>query len=211
MKIALFGAGGMVGSRIAQEALDRGHELTAVSRDPMKLTLEHPRLHKLTGDALDPASVTAAVLGQHAVISAFGPGHHGDPQDVVRAARALIAGVKAAGVKRLLVVGGAGGLEVKPGLQLVDSPDFPAAWKPIALAHREALGVYRGADLDWTYLAPAALIQPGARTGHYRTDSAALLTDAKGESRISAEDYAVAMLDELERPKHPRARFTAAY
>lgn len=211
MKIALFGAGGMLGSRIAKEALDRGHELTAVSRDPMKLTLEHPRLHKLTGDALDPASVTAAVLGQDAVISAFGPGHHGDPQDVVRAARALTAGVKAAGVKRLLVVGGAGGLEVKPGLQLVDTPDFPAAWKPIALAHREALGVYRGADLDWTYLAPAALIQPGARTGHYRTGGAGLLTDAKGESRISAEDYAVAMLDELERPKHPRARFTAAY
>lgn len=211
MKIALFGAGGMLGSRIAQEALDRGHELTAVSRDPQKLALQHPKLHKLRGDALDPASVTAAVLGQDAVISAFGPGHHGDPQDVVRAARALTAGVKAAGVKRLLVVGGAGGLEVKPGLQLVDTPDFPAAWKPVALAHREALAVYRGADLDWTYLAPAALIQPGQRTGRYRSDGDCLLTDAEGESRISAEDYAVAMLDELERPKHPRARFTAAY
>lgn len=211
MKIALFGAGGMLGSRIAQGALDRGHELTAVSRDPAKLVLTHPKLHKVRGDILDPASVTAAVLGQDAVISAFGPGQHGDAEDVVKAARALIAGVKLSGVKRLLVVGGAGGLEVKPGLQLVDTPGFPAAYKPVALAHREALGVYRTSDLDWTYLAPAALIQPGTRTGKYRSGGDQLLTDAKGESRISAEDYAVAMLDELESPKHRRARFSVAY
>jgi len=211
MKIALFGASGTIGSRIAREALQRGHEVTAVSRDPAKLALVHPKLHKVQGDALDPASVTAAVLGQDAVISAFGPGHHGDPQDVVKAAKALVAGVKLGGVKRLLVVGGAGGLEVKPGLQLVDTREFPAAWKPIALAHRDALAAYRGADLDWTYLAPAALIQPGERTGSYRTGGDALLTDAKGESRISAEDFAAAMLDELEHPRHRRARFTAAY
>jgi uncharacterized protein len=211
MKIALFGAGGMIGSRIAQEALARGHEVTAVSRDPARLALKHAKFHAVQGDVLDPASITAAVLGQGAVISAFGPGHHGEPQDIVRAAKALVAGVRPAGVKRLLVVGGAGGLEVKPGLQLVDTPEFPAAWKPVALAHRDALAVYRGADLDWTYLAPAALIQPGTRTGSYRTAADTLLTDAKGESRISAEDYAVAMLDELEHPKHLRARFTAAY
>ena len=211
MKLILFGAGGTIGSRIAGEALERGHELTAVSRDPAKLALQHPLLHKLSGDVLNPASITAAVLGQDAVISAFGPGLHGEAQDVVRAARALVAGVKAAGVKRLLVVGGAGGLEVKPGLQLVDTPDFPPAWKPIALAHRESLAVFGGADLDWTYLAPPALIKPGTRTGRYRADSDQLLTDAAGESRISAEDYAVAMLDELERPRHLRARFTVAY
>lgn len=211
MKIALFGAGGTIGSRITREALQRGHEVTAVSRDPAKITLKHAKLHTVRGDALDPVSITAAVLGQDAVISAFGPGHHGDPQDVVKAAQALVAGVKLAGVKRLLVVGGAGGLEVKPGLQLVDTKEFPAAWKPIALAHRDALAVYSSADFDWTYLAPAAFIQPGERTGKYRTDSDALLTDAKGESRISAEDFAVAMLDELEQPRHLRTRFTAAY
>ena len=211
MQIALFGAGGMIGSRIAKEALDRGHSVTAVSRDPAKLTLAHPEFHKARGDVLDPASITAAVLGHDAVISAFGPGQYGDAQDVVRAARALVAGVKPAGVKRLLVIGGAGGLEVRPGLQLVDTPEFPAAWKPVAIAHRDALAVYRGADLDWTYLAPAALIQPGMRTGRYRVAGGQLLTDAEGQSRISAEDFAVAMLDELEHPHHLRARFTAAY
>lgn len=211
MQIALFGAGGMIGSRIAKEALDRGHSVTAVSRDPAKLTLAHPEFHKALGDVLDPASITAAVLGHDAVISAFGPGQHGDAQDVVRAARALVAGVKPAGVKRLLVIGGAGGLEVRPGLQLVDTPEFPVAWKPVAIAHRDALAVYRGADLDWTYLAPAALIQPGVRTGRYRVAGDQLLTDAEGQSRISVEDFAVAMLDELEHPHHLRARFTAAY
>ena len=211
MKIALFGASGMIGSRILQEALARGHEVTVVARDPAKLRLDHPKAHALKGDVLDPASVTAAVLGQDAVISAYGPGHHGDPQDVVKAARALVAGVKPAGVQRLLVVGGAGGLEVKPGLQLADTPEFPAAWKPIADAHRDALPVLRGSDLDWTYFSPAALIQPGARTGKYRTGTDRLVTDDKGESRISAEDYAAAMLEELERPRHLRGRMTAAY
>ena len=132
MQIALFGAGGMIGSRIAKEALDRGHSVTAVSRDPAKLKRAHPEFHKALGDVLDPASITAAVLGHDAVISAFGPGQHGDAQDVVRAARALVAGVKPAGVRRLLVIGGAGGLEVRPGLQLVDTPEFQigrASWR----------------------------------------------------------------------------------
>lgn len=211
MKIALFGASGMIGSRILSEALARGHAVTVVARDPSKLSLDHPKAHALKGDVLDAASITAAVIGQDAVISAYGPGHHGDPKDVVKAARALVAGLKPAGVKRLLVVGGAGGLEVKPGLELADTPEFPAAWKGIADAHRDALPVYRNADLDWTYFSPAALIQPGERTGKYRIGSDRLVADEKGESRISAEDYAAAMLEEMERPRHLRARMTAAY
>ena len=211
MKIALFGASGMIGSRILAEALARGHEVTVIARDPAKLKLDHPKAHVLKGDVLDPAGITSAVLGQEAVISAFGPGHHGDPKDLVKAARALAAGLKPAGVKRLLVVGGAGGLEVKPGLELADTPEFPAAWKGIADAHRDALPVYRSTDLDWTYFSPAAFIQPGERTGKYRIGTDRLVVDDRGESRISAEDYAAALLEEVERPRHLRGRMTAAY
>jgi putative NADH-flavin reductase len=130
------------------------------------------------------------------------------------AARALLVGLKTAGVRRLVVVGGAGSLEVAPGKQLVEQPGFPVPWKPVALAHRDALAVYRASgepSVEWTYVSPAALIQPGQRTGKYRIGGDQLLVDAKGESRISAEDYAVAVVDELETRAHPRARIGVAY
>jgi putative NADH-flavin reductase len=127
-------------------------------------------------------------------------------------AKALIEGLRQSGVRRLVVVGGAGSLEVMPGVQLVDTLDFPAAWKPVALAHRDALAVYRLAeDLDWTYVSPAALIEPGRRTGLYRTGTDQLLVDDKGVSRISVEDFAAAMLDEIKKPRFLRRRFTVAY
>lgn len=211
MKIALYGTSGMIGRCICEEALVRGHQITGIARDPAKLDLRHPRLTTAKGDVRDPASIASAVAGHDAVISAVGPRQDDDPQMVVEAANALTQGLQRAGVRRLLVVGGAGSLEIEPGLQLVDTPDFPAAWKPVSLAARDALAVYRAADLDWTYLSPAAEIAPGERTGQYRTDTDRLVTDAAGESHISAEDYAVAMLDELEQPKHIRQRFTAAY
>jgi putative NADH-flavin reductase len=116
-----------------------------------------------------------------------------------------------AGVRRFLMVGGAGSLEVAPGLQLVDAPDFPAAWKGIALAHRDALNVLKGSDLDWTSLSPAALIEPGVRTGKFRLGTDQLVMDDKGESKISAEDFAVAAVDELEKNAHVRQRFTLGY
>src|SRR5262249_44561989 len=157
-------------------------------------------------------SVAAAVAGQDTVISAFGPRGEA-PQQVADAARALVAGLKQAGVKRVLVVGGAGSLEVAPGVQLVDTPMFPAAWKDLALAHRDALNVYRteAGELDWTYLSPPALIEPGERTGRFRLGGDQLLVDAQGQSRVSAEDYAIALLDELGSPRHVRQRFTVAY
>ena len=120
-------------------------------------------------------------------------------------------GLAQARVDRLVVVGGAGSLEVAPGVQLVDTPEFPAAWKGIALAHRDALAVYRGAALDWTYISPAALIGPGERTGQYRTGTDQLLTDKEGESRISVEDFAVAFVDEIENQRFARQRMTVAY
>jgi len=208
MKIALFGTG-MIGSRIAREALSRGHQVTVVARTPGKVPKDL-QVQEVQGDARDADSIARAVRGHDAVISAVGVGT-GEQSGLLEASKALLEGVKQAGVPRLLVVGGAGSLEVKPGVQLVDLPEFPAAYKAPALAHREVLGLVRQADLDWTYLSPAAVIAPGERTGKFRLGGEQLVADAKGESRISAEDYAVAMIDELERPRHIRQRFTLGY
>ncbi len=208
MTIALFGARGTIGSRIAAEARRRGHTVTAVVRDRSGLP---SGLAGVRGDALDPTSVARAAAGQDAVISAIGPGSSHPPTMLVEAARSLVEGLRRGGVSRLVVVGGAGSLEVKPGLQLVDTPGFPAAWRPTALAHRDALNVYRHADLDWTCISPAALIAPGERTGHYRVGFDQLLVDDRGESQISAEDFAVAVVDEIEHPRHVRQRITVAY
>jgi putative NADH-flavin reductase len=212
MKVALYGASGIIGQRILNEALSRRHTVTAVVRDPSKVPARNS-VQVVAGNVLDPQSVAATVTGHDAVITAFGPSGGQDPQTVAEAARALVTGLKAAGVKRLVVVGGAGSLEVAPGVKLIDTPQFPAGLKPIAQAHSDALDVYRrdGTDLDWTYLSPAALIEPGERTGQFRLGGDQLLTDAQGQSRISAEDYAIALLDEVETPKQVRQRFTVAY
>ena len=211
MKIALFGASGMIGQRIAREALARGHAVRAIVRNPERIAISDEQLTSVAGTALDAASVAGHVAGVDAVINATGPGYTGDPHTLVDVAHALIDGLEQAGVARLVVVGGAGSLEIAPGVQLVDTPDFPAAWKDGALAHRDALAVYRTANLDWTYISPAALIEPGARLGTYRAGTDTLLTDAQGQSRISAEDYAIAVLDEIERPQFTRRRMTVAY
>ncbi len=211
MKIALFGVNGMIGQSIAQEALSRGHEVTAIVRDPSRLSLTHPHLTAVAGDVLDPASVARTVSGHDVVVSAIGPGASQQPQVVVDAARSLLAGLPHTGVQRLIVVGGAGSLEVAPGVQLVDAPDFPEGWRPVALAHRDALQVYHSSNLDWTYISPAAFIAPGERTGGYRTGTDQLVTDENGESRISTEDYAVALVNEIENPQFIRRRFTVAY
>ena len=213
MKIALFGATGMIGQRILAEALRRGHEVTAIARDPSKVTATGPGLHTAVGSVLDPQSVATLVSGQDAVVSAFSAGTSQPVESFPASARALIAGMTQAGVKRLIVVGGAGSLEVAPGVQLVDTDAIPEAWKPMVLAHRDTLQVLRaeGDVLDWTYFSPAAMIAPGERTGTFRLGDDQLLTDAEGNSRISAEDYAVALVNELEAPQHIRRRFTAAY
>lgn len=211
LKIALFGATGMIGSRIAAEAARRGHQVTALARNPARVPADVANLTAARADLLDAASVGGAVRGHDVVASAYAP-----PQDELttlgKATRALVEGVRAAGLKRLVVVGGAGSLEVAPGKQLVDTDGFPDAYKPIALAHRDALDYYRGvADLDWTFFAPAALIAPGERTGAFRTGANTLLADAEGNSRISAEDYAIAFVDELEQGRFVRQIATVAY
>lgn len=213
MKIALIGATGFVGSAILKEALERGHEVTAIARHPEKLTA-HPKLHAQKGDIYNADEVARLVAGHDAVISAFNPGWtNPDIYDLqVKGTKTIIAGVKKAGIKRLLSVGGAGSLEVKPGVQSVDLPEFPKEWKQGALATREALNLLRKeTDLEWSFLSPSADLSPGERTGTFRLGKDQLLTDASGKSRISTQDYAVAMLDEVERPAHVRQRFTVGY
>ncbi len=213
MKIALIGATGFVGSAILKEALDRGHEVTAIVRHPEKLTT-HPKLHAEKGDVYNENEVARLVAGHDAVISAFNPGWmNPDIYDLqVKGTKTIIAGVKKAGIKRLLFVGGAGSLEVKPGVQSVDLPEFPKDWKPGALATREALHLLRKeTNLEWSFLSPSADLSPGERTGKFRLGKDQLLTDANGKSRISTQDYAVAMLDEVEQPKYILQRFTVGY
>lgn len=216
MKIVLFGATGNVGRRVVSEALQRGHEVVGVVRDPGAVQAPDARVRLVKGDATEAEGVARLVTGADAVVSAISPRPNARglaAPSLVENARALIAGLRRSGVKRVLYVGGAGSLEVAPGQQLVDQPGFPEAYRAEALEGREALRVWRteAAGLDWTFLSPAAEIAPGERTGRYRTTSDRLLTDASGRSFISFEDYGVAVLDELEHPRHVGQRFGVAY
>jgi putative NADH-flavin reductase len=209
MKVVLFGASGMIGSWVLDELVRRGHAVTAVARHPETVQAVNG-VKAVQGDVTDPASVAAVAKGADAAISAYAPPHT-DPGKILDATRALLAGLKQAGVRRLIAVGGAGSLEVAPGVQLVDTPEFPSAWMAIAVAHRDVLPILKQSDLDWTYFSPAALIGPGVRTGKFRLGGTRLIANDRGESRISAEDYAVALVDELENSQNIRKQFTAAY
>lgn len=214
-KIALFGANGTIGSRVLREALDRGHQVTAVVRDPAKVTEADDNLTVVKGDVLDPASVTAAAQGQDVVISAVGGGDGpGHLATIEPAAKSLVAGVRAVGADapRLIAVGGAGSLRTPDGKQVWDAEGLPEFLLQIMHAHGDALDFYRTvSDVRWTNVSPAGLIEPGERTGAYRTGLEDLVTDENGKSRISTEDYAVALIDEVEKAQHVGERFTVAY
>ena len=204
MKIAILGATGNVGTRLTDEALQRGHLVTALARSAESL----PARAGLTTKNIDvnqPAALAQAFAGHDVVISSL-KFLNNDPRRIIDA-------VKAAGnATRLLVVGGAGSLFGAPGVQIVDTPDFPAAYKSEALAGREFLNTLKGeAELDSTFLSPSALLLPGERTGKFRLGQDDLLIDAAGKSSISIEDYAIAMIDEAETPRHTRKRFTVGY
>ncbi|WKX73950.1 NAD(P)-dependent oxidoreductase [Streptomyces sp. XD-27] len=212
MRITVFGAVGAVGSRVVAEALSRGHEVTAVVRDPARFPELPAAARARTGDAANPEDVAALSAGQDLVISATrpAPGREGD---LVATTRALLAGLARTGV-RLLLVGGAATLTLpgRGGLTVVEDPDFPADLRAIALACADQHQVCRAeTGVDWAYLSPPALLEPGERTGAYRLGRDELLIDADGNSAISMEDLAVALLDEAERPAHHRTRFTVAH
>ena len=203
MKIALIGVSGRVGSRLLAELLRRGHTVTGIARD-VKSVASQPGLSLSVGEATSAAELAPLIAGHNAVISAS--------RFVSSDPKALIAAVRQAGVARLLVVGGAGSLEVAPGVMLVDAPNFPEAYKAESLAGRAFLEVLRSErDLDWTVLCPSAEFMPGVRTGKFRLGGDQLLTGADGKSWISMEDFAIAMIDELEKPQHIRQRFTIGY
>ncbi|WP_108472226.1 NAD(P)-dependent oxidoreductase [Rhodanobacter thiooxydans] len=203
MNIALIGVSGRVGSRLLAELLRRGHQVTGIARDTGTVARQ-PQLLLKHGDANQPAQLAPLLAGHDAVLSAL--------KFATTDAASLIAAVKQAGVSRLLVVGGAATLEVAPGQILLDDPGFPAAYRPEAEGGRRFLDALRGEHtLDWTFLSPSAELVPGERTGKFRLGSDQLLTDANGKSWISMEDYAIALVDELEAPKHSRQRFTVGY
>lgn len=202
-KIAIIGATGRAGSQLLKEALRRGHSVVAIARDPSSLQgREGVTLKAL--DARDSAALQAAVTGVDAVLSAA---HFStlEPQ-------AIIEPVKGAGVKRLLVVGGAGSLLLPSGQRVIDSPDFPEAYKAEASAGVRFLDTLRQEPtLDWTFLSPSAEFVEGERSGRYTLGKDHLLIGADGKSWISFADYAIALIDELEKPAHTRQRFTVGY
>jgi len=207
MKVVLYGASGNSGSRILQELQSRSHHVTAVVRNPEKL----PAGTKSVRDDLSSVDRIAEIItGAEAVVSAYMPPPD-DTDQLLPVTTRLIEAVRKAGNPRLIVVGGAASLEVAPGLTLLASGHVPAAWLPIATSHAKTLELLKNSNIPWTYFSPAGFFEPGLRTGKFRLGKDQLITDAKGESHISFEDYAIALVDELEHPANIQQRFTIGY
>ena len=203
MKVALIGASGNVGTRILHELARRGHLVTAIARDPSRIPAGEG-IEARAGDAANSPALGGMLRGHDAVVSSV---RFGDAEP-----DALIDAVKIAGIRRYVVVGGAGSLEVEPGRRLLDTPNFPPEYR--GEAERGAVfleRLRREQGLDWTFLSPPMIIEAGTRTGKFRLGLDLLLKDEAGESRISYEDYAVALVDELENPANVQQRFTVAY
>lgn len=203
MKVAVVGASGNIGSKVVAELAARGHKVTAVARNAGKLPAGGA-VTAAAADASDAAALAAVLKGHDAVVSSlpFAPG----------LSVAVVDAVKRAGVKRFVMVGGAGSLEVAPGKMLKDTLTLPEPIRAMLDEAADSLKRLRAeAALDWTFFSPAAEIGPGARTGKFRLGGDQLLTDAEGKSRISYDDYAIALVDELEKGAHIQKRFTAAY
>lgn len=214
MKLAIIGASGFVGSALVEESLNRGHAVTAIVRHPEKITVTNPSLTVKQGDIQDGDTVAELVAGHDAVISAFNAGWANPNlyEDFLKGSETIEKGTEAAGVKRLLVIGGAGSLEAAPGVQLVDTPQFPADWKAGATAARDYLNVLRkNTTLDWTFVSPAINLAPGERTGKFRLGTEQPVFNEEGESTISVTDLAVAVLNEIEKPQFIQKRFTLGY
>lgn len=213
MKLIVYGATGRVGSRLVAEAGRRGHEVIAVSRsrDGIDTASEW-----VAGDILDPVAVADLAGGGDVLVSAIGSGFtSGEPDfgTYVEASRAVTKALRELGSEapRIIIVGGAGSLMVGDGMRAVDTVDFPEAVKPEALAHAQALEYWRTvADVDWTYVSPAATLEPGKRTGEYQRGDDQLLFDADGKSYLSMEDFAVAIVDEVENKTASKERISFA-
>ncbi|MGE5429668.1 MAG: NAD(P)-dependent oxidoreductase [Syntrophomonadaceae bacterium] len=214
MNTALIGASGFVGSAILNEALRRGHKITAIERHPSLIKVQDPKLTAKKCDIFNTDELAELLHGHKAVISSYNPGWTNPKifDDTIHGYQSIIRAVKKAGLKRILVVGGAGSLEPEPGRPLVDREDFPRDWKMGAMALRDVLNMFRREnDLDWTFFSPAINISPGERTGKFTIGGDQPVLDDKGQGKISVQDYAMAMIDELENHKHIKQRFTIGY
>jgi len=217
MKVALIGASGFVGSQVLKELVDRGHQVTSITRNPDKVVSAHSLVTSVKGDVLNSDEVANLVAGHDAVISAYNPGWTNPDlrNEFLKGAQSIQAGVRQSGVKRLLVVGGAGSLEVAPGVQLVDTPQFPEEYKAGAGAARDYLNILKNeTELDWTFLSPAIEMHQGTsgvKKGSYKTGLDNPVFDERGRSILSVEDLALAIVDEIEQPKFVRKRFTVGY
>ncbi len=211
MKIAIIGATGWIGSTIMAEALMRKHHVVAISREANKITQAGVITHSV--DLENGNGLKEAIDGADVVIASIGGRAKGNHGIVAQAAQRLLNDLPSFNAKRLIWVGGAGSLEVAPNVQLVSLPDFPADYKDEAIAQGQALTVFKNSNstLDWLFVSPAAEIFPGERTGSYRTGGDNLLTDASGDSKISVQDYAVALLDKAEQSIHHNTRIGVAY
>jgi putative NADH-flavin reductase len=206
--ILLVGASGMIGSRILNEAASRGHYVIAASRHPEKIATG-PNIHAVKLDATDAKAFEAEAKHADVIVLATSPRGGGDPLVEAKAVSDAAIAAARATHKRLVVVGGAGSLNYPDGRRVVDT--LPDAYRAEALAMRNFLDTLKASDINWTFFSPAFSIAPGAHTGKYRVGTTTLLADAKGDSRISAEDYADALVSELENPTHVRAQMTVAY
>jgi len=214
MKIALIGDTGYVGSAVLNEALHRGHEVTAIARNTDKITIKNAKLKVVSANIDDSDNLAKILAGHDAVVSAYNAGLTNPNlyNDFIKGSETIQNATKSAGVKRFLIVGGAGSLEIAPGLQLVDSPDFPKEWKTGATAARDYLNIIKKEkDLDWTFLSPAIELHPGKRTGVFRLGTDQPVFDDKNQGKISVEDLAVAIIDELEENRFIKRRFTVGY
>ena len=209
MTITMYGATGRAGSRILRELLSRHHRVQAVAREPRPLELPGA-LEVLIDDLSDVSRTIEIIRGSDAVVSAYAPPPN-DTDRLVTVTQLLVEAIGRSGVARLLMVGGAGSLEVAPGVTLIESGHLPAEWMPIAQSHSKALEVLKSSTINWTSLSPAAYFEPGERTGRFRLGKDNLIANDKGESRISMEDYAIAIVDEIEQPLHQRSRFSVGY
>ncbi|AQS89135.1 NAD/NADP-binding protein [Neoasaia chiangmaiensis NBRC 101099] len=220
MNIVLLAATGRAGSTILNELVSRGHHVTAVARDTSKLPQPLPAgVTAVQDDLSDVEKLTKIVSGADAVVSAFGP-TSSDPRyttdvaytdQLLTTTQRIIEAVRNAKVPRLIVVGGAGSLWFAPGVTVLESGHWPQPYVPIATSHQKTLAALKSSDINWTYFSPPVLIQPGERTGKFRLGGDDLIVDANGKSSVSFEDYAIALVDELEKPAHERARFTIGY
>ena len=213
--VVLIGASGFVGTTILNELLNRGHKVTAIVRDPAKVTASNPNLKVIQADVTDTDVLIEASKGKDAVISAYNPGWKNPNiyEETLKNYPLIVDSVKKAGVERLLIVGGAGTLFYAPGKMVMDADDVPAKLLPgiKSLGEFYLNTLRKENDIDWIFLSPAANMTPGERTGKFRIGKDDLVVDVNGDSNISVEDYAVAMVDELEQKHHHKERFTIGY